>query len=165
VPAGGTVSLQALERLQAEGQRSKSERQSSTITKSAAYTVFSGVAAQNVTDSKEVLWRQRRRRYDAPYCCAEPTGTSYQTVVHRQIPVLNTHLNATEPYPAVGWSRANSDAFVTDQPFLWKIPGYLLSEFCASMSSITWAPNCSAALIDSYFAACRLLQWNHDTTV
>ena len=159
VPAGGTVSLQALERLQAEGQRPKSERQSSTITnKPAAYTVSSGVAAQNVTSSKRgIVEAKGGEGTMPPYCCAEPTGTSYQTVVHRQeIPVLNTYLNATELallQQLAGAELIQIDAFVTNQPFslenTWLFIERILRQY---VQYHLGRPIRSAALIDSYFA-------------
>lgn len=72
VPAGGTVSLSALERLQAE------ERTSFAVRR----------------------WGDRevgRSHPTNPSPLVAETGTNYQTVVHRQeIPALNTHLNAVE---------------------------------------------------------------------
>ena len=157
VPAGGTVSLQALERLQAEGQRAKSEQQSSTVTnKSAAYTVSSGVAAQNVTSSKKGIVEAKGGQSVPPYYCAEPS-TSYQTVVHRQeIPVLNIHLNATELtllQQLAGAELTQIDAFVSEQVFslenTWLFIERILRQY---VQYHLGRPIRSAALIDSYFA-------------
>jgi len=86
---------------------------------------------------------------------AEPTGTSYQTIVHRQTPVLNTHLNATELallQQLAGAELTQIDTFLTDQPFSLENSWLFVEQFCASMPSTLGTSIRSAALIDSYFA-------------
>jgi len=87
---------------------------------------------------------------------AEPTGTSYQTIVHRQeTPVLKhaPECHRTRLTPAVGWSRANSNRYILNRPAVFfEKNGYLLSDFAPVCPVPLGTSNCSAALIDSYFA-------------
>lgn len=131
VPAGGTVSLPALERLQAEGRRTL------------------------IHPKKGIV--------------AEPTGTGYQTVVHRQeIPVLNIRLNATELallQQLAGASLPQLDAALPNQSFNgsnWLLVEQILRQY---VQYHLGRPIRSASLIDSYFAALQTSSTNHDATV
>jgi DNA repair protein RecO (recombination protein O) len=101
---------------------------------------------------------------------AEPTGTSYQTIVHRQeTPVLNTHLNATELallQQLAGAELTQIDTFLTDQPFSlensWLFVERILRQYAQYHLG---RPIRSAALIDSYFACMPTFSTNHDATV
>lgn len=129
VPAGGTVSLPALERLQAE------ER--------------SSFAARRRGD------REVGKSLSITPSSVSETGTNYQTVVHRQeIPALNTHLKAVElallqqlavaelPQPNTLPSASSHNDWQSVERILRQYAQYHFGR-----------PIRSAALIDSYAAA------------
>lgn len=159
VPAGGTVSLPALERLQAQGRRMlPNPQQSSIIPKQpATYAVSSGAAAPNVSPSKKGI-------------VAELTSTGYQTVVHRQETlVLSARLNATEVsllQQLAGAELTQINEFLSKPPdsphTRWQFVEQILRQYAQYHFG---RPIRSAALIDSYFASLPTSSINHDETV
>lgn len=101
---------------------------------------------------------------------AEPTGTGYQTVVHRQeTPVLSTRLNATELallQQLAGAELNKIDAFKPSQPVVpdtsWRFVEQILRQYAQYHFG---QPIRSAALIDSYFACLQSSSTNDDATV
>jgi len=144
VPAGGTVSLAALQRLQVE--RTHMRQHSSTLTKRLAnYAITSGVTAPNGISSKEVS-------------VAEATSTGYQTVAHRQeTPVLNTYINAIELtllQQLAGAELNQLNTLLPDESVSprtsWQVVEQILRQYTQYHLG---RPIRSAALIDSYFAS------------
>lgn len=128
VPAGGTVSLAALQRIQAEGRKTK----------------LLPITAYGVSSDKRVV-------------VASATSTSYQTFVHRQeTPVLNTRLSATELALLQQLAQptlTQIDAALPNQQMAlergWISIEQILRQYTQYHLS---RPIRSAALIDSYFA-------------
>ncbi len=124
VSAGGTVSLQALERLRKEGER-EAWRQGGRG--QGEFVSLSPSSSPNA-----------------------PTSPAYQTIVHRQeIPVLSSRLNATQlamlqqlSQPEIMPIDAANDGWSSVEQILRLYAQYHLGR-----------PIRSAALIDSYFAA------------
>jgi DNA repair protein RecO (recombination protein O) len=144
VPAGGTVSLAALQRLQAE--RTHMRQHSSTLTKRPAnYAITSAVAAPNGISSKGVS-------------VAEAISTGYQTVAHRQeTPVLNTYINAIELtllQQLAGAELNQLNTLLPDESVSprtsWQFVEQILRQYTQYHLG---RPIRSAALIDSYFAS------------
>lgn len=140
VPAGGTVTLPALQRLQAEGKQTR--QQSGMLAQPANYTV-AGITAQNVTSKVGSV--------------AEATSTRYQTTVHRQeTPVLNTRINATELallQQLAGAELSQLNTLLPNEPSLnssWQFVEQILRQYTQYYLG---CPIRSAALIDSYFAS------------
>ncbi len=139
VPTGGTVSLAALERLQAEGRdMPQSPRSSSLKPRPANYVVSSSAfKARGVAEAAE---------------------KSYQTVVYRQeIPLVNTRLKATElallqqlAEPAL----PQLNATLPDQQFSLDTTWISVEQVLRQYAQYHFGrPIRSAALIDSYFAS------------
>jgi len=137
VSAGGTVSLQALERLRKEGERERGgqgDKGTRGQGGQGGQGEISSLAASPIP----------------------PSSSAYQTIVHRQeIPVLSRKLNATElamlqqlSQPEIMPIDAANDAWSSVEQILRLYAQYHLGR-----------PIRSAALIDSYFAA------NYDATV
>jgi len=135
VSAGGTISLQALERLRKEGEREMGGQGDK------------GTRGQG----------GQGRRGDNQINSSLPSSSSvYETIVHRQeIPVLSSRLNATElamlqqlSQPEIMPIDAANDGWSSVEQILRLYAQYQLGR-----------PIRSAALIDSYFAA------NYDATV
>lgn len=140
VPAGGTVTLPALQRLQAEV---KQIRQQSNIIAQPANYAIAGVTAQNVTSKVGSV--------------AEATSTEYQTIVHRQeTPVLNTRINATELALLQQLAGADLSQLNTLLPNesspnpSWQFVEQILRQYTQYYLG---RPIRSATLIDSYFAS------------
>lgn len=155
VPAGGTVSLPALERLQAEGNK---RLQSPTLAKQPVnYAISSGVAAQNTISSK-------------PGSVAEATSEGYQTVVHRQeTPVMNTYINATELallQQLAGAELNQLNTSLLDKSVSpdtsWQFVEQILRQYTQYHLG---RPIRSAALLDSYFASLPNSSQKDDATV
>ncbi len=138
VPAGGTVSLSALQRLQAEGEK-RTRRQGDKETRGGLGEIPS---ISSLTFSKQGV-------------VAEATSTSYH---HRQeIPVLNTRINATElnllqQLAAAELNQLNTlllDASVSPDTS-WQFIEQILRQYTQYHLG---RPIRSAVLLDSYFAS------------
>lgn len=100
---------------------------------------------------------------------AEPTGTSYQTVAHRQeTPALNARINATELallQQLAGAELTKTDALLPDQPFPMETNWVFVEKILRQYAQYHFGqPIRSATLIDSYFASMPI-STNHDATV
>lgn len=144
VPAGGTVSLPALERLQAEGE--KRPRGQGEIP-----------SVSSLTFSKQGI-------------VAEATSPGYQTVVHRQeTPILNTYINATELallQQLAGAELNQLNTSLLDQTVSsdtsWQFVEQILRQYTQYHLG---RPIRSAALLDSYFASLPNSSHKDDATV
>ena len=101
---------------------------------------------------------------------AEATGTSYQTIVHRQeTPVLSTRLNATELtllQQLAGAELTQINTFLPDQMASWETSWLFVERILRQYAQYHFGrPIRSATLIDSYFAAMQTSFINHDATV
>jgi len=148
VPTGGTVSLAALERLQAEGRNMPPQSPRSSILKPrpANYVVSSSGA---LSESKSAFKAGG---------VAEAAEKSYQTVVHRQeIPLLNTRLKATELALLQQLAEAalpQLNATLPDQQFSLDTTWISVEQVLRQYAQYHFGrPIRSAALIDSYFAS------------
>lgn len=131
IPAGGTVTLPALERLQAEG--NKGTRGLMEISPTS-------------TSSKKGM-------------VAEATSTGYQTITHRQeVPLLNTRINATELALLQQLAGAELNKLNTLLPHeesvspdtSWQFIEQILRQYTQYHLG---RPIRSATLLDSYFAS------------
>ncbi|MGI2903033.1 DNA repair protein RecO [Tolypothrix sp. VBCCA 56010] len=167
VSAGGTVSLQALERLRKEGEKGRGGQGEDT-------SVRGWRSEERVRGQGGLLGdKETRRQGDkennsfsppsfhlpispSPPLPIPPSSSAYETIVHRQeIPVLSSRLNATElamlqqlSQPEIMPIDAANDGWSSVEQILRLYAQYHLGR-----------PIRSAALIDSYFAA------NYDATV
>lgn len=184
VPAGGTVSLPALESLKAEGRGGggelgapfrglgavrrwgdgkKLQKNSIDVHSPLPPNPHSGPRVPPILPSPTPPLSSRRG------IVAEPTSIGYQTVVHQQeIPVLNTRLNATELallQQLAGAELTQLNAFLP-QPVSphtsWQIIEQILRQYAQYHFG---RPIRSATLIDSYFASLPTSSTNHDATV
>lgn len=145
VPAGGTVSLPALERLQAEGDKG---------TRGELVKIPS---ISSLTFSKQGV-------------VAEATSTGYQTVVHRQeTPVMNTYINATELallQQLAGAELNQLNTSLLDKSVSpdtsWQFVEQILRQYTQYHLG---RPIRSAALLDSYFASLPNSSHKDDATV
>lgn len=144
VPAGGTVSLAALARLQAEASKTKSQPQADLpISSSPALSIFPSTNTSITPTRRSVV--------------AEATG-SYQTVAHRQAtPGLNRTLKATELallQQLAGATLPQLNPDLLHQPLTaarsWTSIEQILRQYAQYHFS---RPIRSAALIDSCFAS------------
>lgn len=169
VPAGGTVSLPALESLKAQG---KGREQGSPLRSGAGER--GRIVHQDFLDVRSPLPPCPPAPPTPPLSSrrgivAEPTSIGYQTVVHQQeIPVLNTRLNATELallQQLAGAELTQLNAFLP-QPVSphtsWQIIEQILRQYAQYHFG---RPIRSATLIDSYFASLPTSSTNHDATV
>ena len=140
VPAGGTVSLSALQQLQAEGDK-RTRRQGDKETRG---LVEISLRSSSLSSKKGIV--------------AEATSTGYQTVIHRQeTPVLNTRINATElallqQLAGAELNQLNTllpDEFVCSDTS-WQFIEQILRQYTQYHLG---RPIRSAALLDSYFAS------------
>ncbi len=190
VPAGGTVSLPALESLKAEGRGGGGEvrrwgdgekLQKNSIDVHSPLPPNPQSGQRTLSESGGTRARQCPPRVPPILppptpplssrrgIVAEPTSTGYQTVVHRQeIPVLNTRLNATELallQQLAGAELTQLNAFLP-QPVSphtsWPIIEQILRQYAQYHFG---RPIRSATLIDSYFASLPTSSTNHDATV
>lgn len=153
VPAGGTVSLPALERLQAEGEK-RIRGQGDKGTRGELVKIPS---VSPLTFSKQGV-------------VAEATSTGYQTVVHRQeTPVMNTYINATEL--ALLQQLAGAELNQLNTSLLdnsvspdtsWQFVEQILRQYTQYHLG---RPIRSAALLDSYFASLPNSSQKDDATV
>ncbi|MBW4567634.1 MAG: DNA repair protein RecO [Tolypothrix carrinoi HA7290-LM1] len=154
VSAGGTVSLQALERLRKEGEKGRGgewER--------GGQGGQGGQGRQGGQGGKKqipISPLSSPSPLSPPSPLSSPSSSTYETIVHRQeIPVLSSRLNATElamlqqlSQPEIMPIDAANDGWLSVEQILRLYAQYHLGR-----------PIRSAALIDSYFAA------NYDATV
>lgn len=131
IPAGGTVTLPELERLQAQGNKGIRELVEST--------------SASTSISKKVT-------------VAEAANTGYQTITHRQeIPLLNTRINATELALLQQLAGAELDQLNTLLPYesvspdtSWQVIEQILRQYTQYHLGRLIR---SATLLDSYFAS------------
>jgi DNA repair protein RecO (recombination protein O) len=150
VSAGGTVSLQALERLRKEG-----ERERGGLLGDSLGTPW-GQGGQGRQGRQGEISYPASPIPPSPPLPIPPSSSGYETIVHRQeIPVLSCRLNATElamlqqlSQPEIMPIDAANDGWSSVEQILRLYAQYHLGR-----------PIRSAALIDSYFAA------NYDATV
>jgi DNA repair protein RecO (recombination protein O) len=141
VPAGGTVSLSALQQLQAEGEK-RTRRQGDKETRGELEKISLG--------SSSLLSKGGS--------VAEATSTGYQTVIHRQeTPVLNTRINATELallQQLAGAELNQLNTLLPDESVCsdtsWQFIEQILRQYTQYHLG---RPIRSAALLDSYFAS------------